>query len=141
MAKTRLGIGVAFAAVVTLKGGLAQAQSQLPYLYQQLGKPTYRHALDAALTAHPSLPAWFRRYLRVHDGVDVPGRPVVADGSVAEAYSVCEPHRCGGDSEIHVIFAPGGGRAWLLLIDGNQRRYFGEPSSAMQAALLLTSNP
>jgi len=115
----------------------AYAQGRLPYLYQQMDKPQY-HAALVSILAGQRLAPWLKRYLSVQDGVDVPGHPIVVGGQVAEAYSVCQPHNC-GVSEIHVIFTPGGERAWALFIDGETRQFFGNPDGVMKASL-STSN-
>jgi Inhibitor of vertebrate lysozyme (Ivy) len=113
----------------------ARAVSELPYLYQQLDHPTYRHSFDALFRGEPNLAPWLRRYLNKRNGVDTPGQIVTAASENYELYEVCQPRNCPGNY-IYVLFSRGGQKAWALFTrEGGDYRFFGKPNGQQQALL------
>ena len=103
------------------------------YLFDVLKKPAYKQAWTAMM-ASGKPPAWLTTFTRGGNGVSSPGEALTIEGQRYEFGNVCKPHDC-GDNMFHVIFMPGGGRAWGVLMENGALRYFGNPSPAQRAAL------
>jgi hypothetical protein len=118
---------------------VAWSAEDLPYLYDQLKKPAYRGALEAALRTGKRLPPWIGVFMKTMNGVATPGNSVVVEGQTLELYAVCEPHNCGGNF-LYALFEPGGGRAWALVTkDGQVLATLGSPSAAQRQALMAAT--
>jgi hypothetical protein len=106
--------------------GVGAAAADLPYLSERLKDPVYNNTFSTLFRGKNVAP-WLLGYLRDRDGVDIPGRILNVSGQQYELYWVCEPHNCGG-SFIKILFLPGGKKAFVLFIDGeNEHRFFGNP--------------
>jgi hypothetical protein len=126
-----LALGIAAAIPIA-----SHAADNLPYLYDQLKKPAYRGALEAALRTGKNLPRWIGVFMKTYNGVATPGTTVVVEGETLELYGVCEPHNCGGNF-LYALFEQGGGRAWALVTkDGKVFTVLGSPSPAQKQALM-----
>jgi hypothetical protein len=111
----------------------------LPYLFEQMTKPTYRGALTAILNQAPPLPPWIASFVQTRNGTAMPGKLINIEGANFELYEVCEPHNCGGNF-LYVIFSPGGGRAWALATkDYEALALLGAPTPAQIQALQATA--
>lgn len=114
---------------------LSAGAAELPYLFEQLKKPTYKASFNALFRSEKNLAPWLRAYLKDRNGVDTPGQTVTDKGRSYELYEVCEPHNCPGN-DIYVLFTPGGGRGWgLFTKDGGNYRFFGSPDEQQRAML------
>ncbi len=106
-----------------------------PYLFEQLKKPEYSKTLNALLAHEKNLEPWVKDYLKTQNGVDSPSQARTVQDKSYELYQVCQPHNCGGNF-LHVLFVPGGSKAWALFTkDDGTSRFFGDPGAEIQAAL------
>ena len=133
---TRLLALLALTALLALAPLSSAPAADLPYLFDQLKKPAYRKPLEALLgTRGFAVPFWLKTFMRNYNGVAAPGEIVRADGQPFEFYSVCQPHNC-SDNALYVLYAPGGGKAWALVMkDGAALAYLGEPGPALRKVL------
>lgn len=119
--------------VALLMAATAQAES-LPYLFDQMKKPSYRQSVAAAFR-DANTPRWFSSFLKNGNGVATPGATVMVGSKPHELYGVCEPHNCGGNF-VYVLTSPGGHKAWgLSMVNGARFRYHGNPSLAQAKTL------
>lgn len=123
---------VATAILASTSGANAAA---LPYLSEQLGHRNYDAPFRALFPDQANLRPWLARYLANHDGVEMPGHMVEANGQRYEIYTVCQPHNCAGNF-LYVLFKPGGNAAWALLTgDGGKNSLFGAPNYQQESVL------
>lgn len=131
-----LTVGLLFVAVLTCTPhGVPAAESDGPYLFEQLKKPAYRKTFNAMFLGQRNLEPWLKGYITDRNGVDSPGETRTIDGKTYELYQVCQPHNC-INNFIYVFFEPGGSRAWALFTkDDGTTRFFGNPDPNLQTAL------
>jgi hypothetical protein len=102
-----------------------------------INKPAYARALKSLFDHTANLPSWTREALKPK-GYIVEYSYNLVDGDTAsyKVYRACEPYKC-GDSELAVMFAPNGKRAWGVLADKwpLSYQYLGAPSDLQAAAL------
>lgn len=128
------------AAAIAMATPAHAEEGALPYLFDQLKRPTYRQTIDD-LFKDQNPPAWFAHFLGKGDGVATPGAVVLAGGSAYELYAVCKPHNCGGNF-VYLLFASEGLKAWALsMVDGKDFRYYGNPNADQRAALTDAAGP
>lgn len=105
------------------------------YLFDVLDKPRYKKSWDALLGEEKHLAPWLARYAKTRNGPTTPGTTITLGGARYQVHAVCKAHDC-GDNMFHVLFAPGGARAWgLLLKDEKDERFFGNPDEEKKNAL------
>lgn len=111
------------------------ARAANPYLFDLMKQPAYRKAYLAMMKGAKDLPFWLGQITGKEDYVTAPSDTVTIGGETYFLVNACQPHECDTNS-IEVLFAPGGARAYALLIeDGKPRRWFGNPNAAQQAEL------
>ena len=122
----------ALALLATVAPSLA---ADLPYFYDLLKKPAYKHSLELVLKGEPVEP-WVSTFIKTQDGVSDVGKPRTIAGAHYELYWVCKPHDC-GDNSLNAIFTPGGSQVWAVLTKGGTvAQIYGHPDAAMKQALL-----
>ena len=105
------------------------------YLYDVLARPGYLKSWNALLRAEKQLDPWLAQYARTSNGPTAPGVTVTLGGTRYQIHNVCKAHDC-GDNRFYVLFAPGGARAWgLLLKKEKDERFFGNPGEEKKDAL------
>ncbi|SDR49596.1 Inhibitor of vertebrate lysozyme (Ivy) [Rhizobiales bacterium GAS113] len=98
---------------------VAPPTGQLPYLFDQIKKPSYRASLSAIVGDTKILPPWVVGFLQTSNGVAAPGKAIQLGAGVFELYTVCQPHNCSGNF-LYVLYSPGGGKAWALVTRDDQ---------------------
>jgi hypothetical protein len=119
--------------ILLLLGSVPVARADAPYLFDLLKQQSYLSAWKAML-AGESVPKWVASYAKTFDGPSSPAKTIWVG---AESYTlgwVCKAHDC-GDNQLYVLFSPGGGRAWGLLVTGGNEKWLGRPDPAIQAAI------
>ena len=112
----------------------ASSAADLPYLFDVMKKPAYKHSVDAMLSGQPVDP-WVKGFFKNYDGVAGSGTAVTLGHAPYELYNVCEAHNCGGNF-LYVLFTPSGGQAWAVFTkDDHIVRYYGHPDAAKQKFL------
>ncbi len=96
----------------------AATSPQLPYLFERLANPPYKATFDKLFQNKRNISLWFVGYINTRNGVDTPGKKIPFGTHVYEVYAVCQPHNC-SNSFIHIVFVPGGMKAWALLTSEN----------------------
>ncbi|MGW8788695.1 Ivy family c-type lysozyme inhibitor [Heyndrickxia sporothermodurans] len=86
------------------------------YLFDLLHRPDYKRAYTAMLKSSPSVPKWVTAYSRTLNGSSQPAKEIKADGGTYLLADVCK---------VHVIFAPGGQRAWGRLYENGSASWIG----------------
>ena len=105
------------------------------YLFDVLKKPAYLSAWNALFAGEKDVDAWLAAYAKTKDGPATPAETVPVGGVKHQVNFVCKAHDC-GDNRFTVIFAPGGTKAWgLLLRKDRKERFFGDPGDAARTAL------
>lgn len=118
--------------MATVTSGAAFAEE---YLFDILAKPGYLKSWNALLRAEKQLDPWLAQYARTRNGPTAPGATVTLGGTRYQIHNVCKAHDC-GDNRFYVLFAPGGARAWgLLLKKEKDERFFGNPDDEKKDAL------
>jgi clan AA aspartic protease (TIGR02281 family) len=95
--------------------------NKLPYLFERLANPAntlYKLTFDKLFRHKRNIAGWFVGYINARDGVDTPGKEITIGATLYEIYAVCQPHNCAG-SFIHIVFIPGGRKAWAFLTSEN----------------------
>jgi len=92
--------------------------NKLPYLFERLSNPLYKPTFDKLFQDKRNISLWFVGYINTRDGVDTPGKEITIGTHAYEVYAVCQPHNC-PNSFIHIVFVPGGMKAWALLTSEN----------------------
>ena len=114
---------------------LAAGEPEGPYLFDLLKQQTYLSAWKAMLKGE-TVPPWVASYAKTFDGPSSPAKDVPVGGESYTLGWVCKAHDC-GDNQLYVLFAPGGTKAWgLLITGGDQRKWLGHPDAAIQDAIL-----
>jgi hypothetical protein len=119
--------------ILLLLGGVSFARADAPYLFDLLKQQNYLSAWKAML-AGESVPKWVANYAKTFDGPSSPAKTIWVG---TESYTlgwVCKAHDC-GDNQLYVLFSPGGGKAWGLLVTGGNEKWLGRPDAAIQAAI------
>ena len=121
------------AALLLAASAIAQPAGE--YLFDTLKKPAYLQSWNALFTGEKDVDAWLAAYARTKNGPATPAETVQVGGIAHQVNSVCKAHDC-GDNRFYVLFAPGGTKAWgLLLRKGTKERFFGDPGDAARVAL------
>ncbi|WP_187294350.1 Ivy family c-type lysozyme inhibitor [Methylobacterium sp. B1] len=120
-------------AAIALAGAVGPAAAEEIYLFHLLHQPAYKRAYNAMLKSSPSVPKWVTAYSRTLNGPSQPSRKIKADGETYLLADVCKVHDC-LDHKLHVIFAPGGQRAWGRLYENGSTSWIGSPSPALRKA-------
>lgn len=127
---------VAVLAAILLNSGPASAAEDGPYLFEQLKHSTYLASFKAIFQGQTHLEPWLKEYIRTRNGVDMPGTTQVINDQTYSVHEVCQPHNCPGNV-LYVLFTPAGGRAYALFTkDDGSHRFFGNPDTTLQEALL-----
>ncbi len=119
--------------ILLLFGSVSAARAEEPYLFDLLKQQSYLSAWKAML-AGESVPKWVANYARTFDGPSSPAKEVSVGAETYTLGWVCKAHDC-GDNQLYVLFSPGGGRAWGLLVTGGNEKWLGGPDAAIQAAI------
>lgn len=119
--------------LILLLGGLWPALAEAPYLFDLLKQPSYLAAWKGMLSGE-SVPKWVSSYARTFDGPSSPAKDISVGAETYTLGWVCKAHDC-GDNQLYVLFAPGGSRAWGLLVTGGQEKWLGRPDAAIKAAI------
>lgn len=113
-------------------GGSALAAKDV-YLFELLKQAPYRAAWTEMLKGE-AVPGWVASYAKTFNGPASPVTAVTVGGESDTLAWVCKTHDC-RDNQLHVLFAPGGSRAWALLSEDSQQRFLGHPTESVQAVL------
>ena len=72
--------------------------------------------------------------------VDSPANISDVNGTAHQFNHTCMAHDC-GDNQMEVMFAPGGRKAWAVVVQAGQpNRFFGAPNGEQRAALMREVN-
>jgi Inhibitor of vertebrate lysozyme (Ivy) len=120
---------------VTLIAGAARAQEGA-YLFDVLPKPAYRTNWEKLMKEVQPTPDWLAQFSKNYDGVAGPMKPTTIGGKAYELYFVCKPHDCAA-KKFEVMFDAASKRAYGALGgDGAPPFFYGDPTPAMQEALI-----
>jgi hypothetical protein len=112
----------------------------LPYLFDQIKKPSYRESLNAIMHDTAILPLWVLAFVRGGNGVAMPRKAIQLGSGSFELYAVCQPNNCGGGT-FYVLYSEGGGKAWALVTRDDQViALLGDASPEQTQALLAARN-
>ena len=120
-------------AALTLVAAAGPAAATDAYLFDLLRRPDYKRSYTAMLKSSSSVPKWVAVYSRTLNGPSQPAREINADGQTYLLADVCKVHDC-LDHKLHVIFAPGGQRAWGRLYENGSTSWIGNPSLSLRRA-------
>jgi hypothetical protein len=125
---------VALLAFILIAGGAAAAEES--YLFDVLPKPAYRMAWEKLMKEVQPTPDWLAQFSRNYDGVTGPMKTATIEGKPFELYFVCKPHDCAA-KRFEIMFDPTSKRAYGALGgDGAPPFFYGDPTPAMQEALV-----
>jgi hypothetical protein len=119
--------------ILVLIGSVSALRAGEAYLFDLLKQPSYLSAWKSML-AGENVPKWVANYAKTFDGPSSPAKEVSVGAETYTLGWVCKAHDC-GDNQIYVLFAPGGGKAWGLLVTGGNEKWLGGPDAAIQAAI------
>lgn len=106
------------------------------FLFDVLPKPPYRRGWEKLIKEVNPTPDWLRQFSKNFDGVAGSMKPAAIEGKAYEMYFVCEPHACAA-RKFEVMFDADSKRAFGALGgDGTAPAFYGDPTPAMQDALV-----
>lgn len=105
-----------------------------PYLSDLMKQPAHRGAWSGML-AGETPPAWIEDYAKTLDGPPTPSIAIQANDQTYTLAFTCKPNEC-AENQLYVLFSPGGGKAWGLLITGGVQKWLGGPDKAIQDTIL-----
>ena len=105
-----------------------------PNLSELMKQPAHRGAWSGML-AGETPPTWIEDYAKSLDGPPTPSIAVQANDQTYTLAFTCKPNEC-AENQLYVLFSPGGGKAWGLLITGGAQKWLGGPDKAIQDTIL-----
>lgn len=106
-----------------------------PYLYDLLKIPAYHRSWSAMFIGEKEVDAWLAKYAKTKDGPTAPEPPIQLAQARYSTHMVCKAHDCGAN-RFFVMFAPGGSKAWgILLRSKKPELFFGHPDDEKKKAL------
>jgi uncharacterized protein len=107
-------------------------------LADRLEQDSYRASFAKLIEGEANVGPWLKDVAKGNGDLSgAEGRVMSVGGNELEYYEACQAHLC-SVTEIHVLFSPGGKRAWALFLNDDKRRFLGYPDEATKAALLAT---
>lgn len=112
------------------------AEPILIHLYQQLERPTYKLAFDRLFEGQKGLAPWVEEFIKTGNGVSSPGEMRKVGQALYEVYTICQPHNCPGHKLVVTFSIDRKSIAACSAEDGQEIRFFGEPSAEVKQMLL-----
>lgn len=131
----RLAAGLSAVCLWSTPGANAADQ----YLFDVLKNKTYLSSWNTLIASQPDAPDWLKAYGKTKNGPATPAEPVTAGGKTYEVGMVCKTHACGGN-RFFVTFVDRGRKAYGLLLQGEQRSFYGSPEPEVSEALKKAAN-
>jgi hypothetical protein len=121
-----------FVSVVSIASRAAAADE---YLFDLLAEPEYYKSWNTLIRGEKNVDTWLAKYAKTKNGPATPGETIKLGSGSYQLNTVCKTHDC-GNNIFYVLFAPNGTTAWgLLLKDGTDERFFGNPDEERKTAL------